>query len=532
MNRKLLVLPAVVGLIVPALAACGGSNGGSGGSGDTIVVGTTDQIEATKDEPSPLDPAAAYDIGEWNVLGNVFQTLLSYPRSGTQPVPDAASKCWFTDKAGETFRCDLKDGLEFSNGDKLTAADVKYSVDRQLGIQDPNGPSSLLDNVDKVETLGDSSVVFSLKTPDATFPFKLATPAAAIVDSKVYPKDKTYSGYRLTGSGPYSLASWKAGDEAVFNRNPHYKGAFTLSNSKIVLRFFKTSNAMVASLKSGGIDVMNRTMTPAEIARFQDSTSEKINLVEAPGAEIRYLVFNMTDPTVKNLAVRKAVAQVIDRQALVRDVYARTSQPLYSMVPQGIVGHTNSFFNLYGDPSPAAARSTLQKAKVSTPVTLNLTYTTDHYGESTAAEFTELKQQLESSGLFKVTIKGVPWSVFRPDAVKGAYSVYGMGWFPDFPDPDNYLAPFFGKDNFLGNSYDNSVIDNKIIPSERLIANRGATSADFGSAQQQIAENIPFLPLWQGKQYLAANSQITGTEWALNASSQMQFWQLGRGVKN
>jgi peptide/nickel transport system substrate-binding protein len=530
MNRKLLVLPAVAAIIAPALTACGGSSVGSGGSGGSIVVGTTDQVEATKEEPAPLDPAAAYDIASWNILGNVFQTLLSYPRTGTQPVPDAARTCAFRDKAGETYECTLKSGLEFSNGDPLTAYDVKYSVDRQLGIHDPNGPSSLLDNVDDVETHGAREVVFHLKSPDATFPYKLATPAAAIVDHKVYARTSTYKGYKTLGSGPYTLTSWKPGSQAVFSRNTHYKGAYTLHNSRIVLRFFPTSAAMVRALKAGSVDLVSRSMTPAQIASFQDNPSANINLVEAPGSEIRYLVFNMTDPTVRKPAVRKAIAQVVDRQALVRDVYARTSQPLYSMVPQGIVGHTNSFFNLYGEPSAAAARTTLSEAGIGTPVPLTLTYTADHYGESTAAEFAELKKQLEASGLFTVTLKGVPWTTFRPDAIKGDYAVYGMGWFPDFPDPDNYLAPFFGKDNFLGNSYDNATIDNRIIPAERHISDRGAVNADFEQAQQVIAQDIPFLPLWQGKQYLAAKPSITGTEWALNSSSQLQFWELGRGV--
>ncbi|MDI5967599.1 ABC transporter substrate-binding protein [Streptomyces sp. SL13] len=530
MNRKLLALPAVVAMIAPVLTACGGSSGDSATGGATIVVGTTDQIVATKDEEAPLDPAASYDIAGWNVLGNVFQTLLSYPRTGTTPVPDAASHCGFTDRASETYACDLRPGLQFSNGDPLTSSDVKFSVDRQIAIADPNGPSSLLDNVDRVETQGASRVVFQLKTPDTTFPFKLATPAAAIVDHQVYPAKKTYTGYRLVGSGPYSLTSWKAGDQAVFTANSHYKGAFTINNARIDLRFFKDSAAMVAALKAGSIDLTNRTMTPQEIAGFQDNTSDKYDLVEAPGAEIRYLVFNMKDPTVSQLAVRKAVAQVVDRQALVRDVYARTSVPLYSMVPQGIVGHTNSFFDLYHDPSVTAARQTLQAAHITLPVTLHMSYTTDHYGESTAAEFSELQRQLQASGLFKVTLKGVPWSTYDPDVIKGDYSVYGMGWFPDFPDPDSYLGPFFGKDTFLGNSYDNATIEKQIIPAERKVANRGSLTADFEQAQQIIAEQIPFLPLWQGRQYLAAKSDITGTEWALNASSQMQFWELGRGV--
>ncbi|MCQ4082645.1 ABC transporter substrate-binding protein [Streptomyces sp. RB6PN25] len=534
MNRKLLVLPAMVGLIAPALAGCGGSNGGSGGSGNAIVVGTTDQIQTSPGDGAPLDPAAAYTIDEWDVLRNTFQTLLSMPPTGTDPVPDAASSCSFTDAAGQNYRCTMRSGLEFSNGDPLTATDVKFSIDRSLHIQDPNGPSSLLDNIASVQTPDDSTVVFHLKTPDATFPLKLATPAAAIVDSKVYSADKVRDGYQITGSGPYTLDSLTPGDKAVFSKNPHYKGAYTLNNSKIELRFFKSSEAMQSALQAGTIDVMNRTMTPAQIAALQTSTaksqSQNIQLTQAPGTEIRYLVFNTNDPSVKNVAVRKAVAQLVDREALVRDVYARTAQPLYSMVPQGITGHTNSFFNLYGDPNPAAARSTLQKAGISTPVPLTLSYTTDHYGSVTAQEFAELKQQLEASGLFTVTLQGVPWQQFRPDEQKGKYAVYGMGWFPDFPDPDNYIAPFFGKNNFLGSPYNNSDIENNLIPRTRQQAERSSTVGSFQQAQDEIAQDVPFLPLWQGQQYLAARSDITGTEWALNASSELQYWELGRGV--
>ena len=532
MNRKLLVLLAVAGLIAPALAACGGSSGGSGDSGQAIVVGTSDQIRATKDNPAPLDPAASYDIGEWNVLANVFQTLVSYPRAGTQPIPDAASRCGFVGSANKVYSCDLRTGLEFSNGDPLTAADVKYSIDRQIGIKNSNGPSSLLLNVARVDTSGKLRVVFHLKTPDATFPFKLATPAAAIVDSKVYPRHSIYRGYRVMGSGPYQLTSWKPDHEAVFTANPNYQGVYRLENSKIELRFFADSADMVRALKSHKVDVINRTMTPAEILTFQDDTSSNINLVQAPGSEIRYLVFNMTDPTMRKLAVRKAMAQVVDREALVRDVYKRTSQPLYSMVPQGIVGHDNAFFNLYGgDPNVSAARTTLRNAGISTPIHLTLAYTTDHYGESSGAEVAELAKQLDGSGLFKVTPKGVPWAQFETNAFKGDYPLYEMGWFPDFPDADNYLSPFFGKDNFLGNSYDNATISNQVIPKEQDTADRGAANDELVQAQKIIAQQVPFLPLWQGNQYLAADSRITGTEWALNASSQLQFWELGRGVK-
>src|SRR5690242_5612106 len=92
MNRKTLVLPAVVGLLAPVLAACGGSASG-GDSGDAIVVGTTDQFTASKEAPAPFDPAYAYDVGTWNVLRQTVQTLMVQPRGDGEPQPEAAEKC-------------------------------------------------------------------------------------------------------------------------------------------------------------------------------------------------------------------------------------------------------------------------------------------------------------------------------------------------------------------------------------------------------------------------------------------------------
>ena len=151
MIRKSLVLPALLGMLVPVLASCG-MVGDSGGDGDAIVVGTTDKLELTEENPAPLDPATAYDINSWNILQNTFQTLMRMPRTGSEPEPDAAERCAFADRLSEQYRCTLRDGLTFTNGHDLTAEDVKFSVERMLKIKNPNGPFPLLANVDTVET--------------------------------------------------------------------------------------------------------------------------------------------------------------------------------------------------------------------------------------------------------------------------------------------------------------------------------------------------------------------------------------------
>ncbi|NEE11473.1 peptide-binding protein, partial [Streptomyces sp. SID7499] len=64
-----------------------------------------------------------------------------------------------------------------------------------------------------------------------------------------------------------------------------------------------------------------------------------------------------------------------------------------------------------------------------------LHYTSDHYGPATAEEFKAIQQQLNRSGLFDVSVRGEEWSQYRPEQKRGDYAAYGMGWFPDFPDP-------------------------------------------------------------------------------------------------
>ncbi|MDF3299858.1 ABC transporter substrate-binding protein [Streptomyces tropicalis] len=534
MNRKTLVLPAVVGLLAPVLAACGGS-GSSGNSGDAIVVGTTDRFTASKDAPAPLDPAYAYDVGSWNILRQTVQTLMTQPKGDGDPVPEAAEQCGFTDSGNERYACTLRDGLKFANGDPVTAADVKYSIDRALSLKADSGVFALLSTVDTVETQGDRQVIFHLKTADATFPFKLSTPVAGIVDPKNYAKGSLRNGFQVDGSGPYTMKADVKNNElvdAVFTKNPNYKGTVELNNDKVRMRSFADADAMGAALAKGDIDVMTRTMSPEQIQKLSNAADGNVDLVEMPGLEIRYLAFNTSAPAVKSRAVRQAIAQLVDRGALAGKVYGTQAEPLYSLVPATVTGHSNSFFNKYGDPSVSKAKALLAKGGITTPVKLTLHYTTDHYGSATKKEFEVLQQQLNSSGLFDVAIQGAPWAAFRPAEQKGSYEVYGMGWFPDFPDADNYLAPFLDKDNTLNSPYTNSEIRNTLIPQSRRQADRLAAANSLTSIQDIVANDVPILPLWQGKQYVAARDDITGTAYAINSTSTLQLWELGRGVKS
>ncbi|MFE7130423.1 ABC transporter substrate-binding protein [Streptomyces sp. NPDC057638] len=520
-NRTSLRTVAALACIFP-LVGCGLFADAEADGNQKIVVGTTSA-------PTTLDPAEAWD-GSWELYRNVFQTLLSFPTGSSAPQPDAARKCAFTGGDNTVYVCELREGLTFSNGEKLDARAVKHSIDRIRTIDVPGGPNGLLNSLASIETTGAHRVTFRLKTADATFPFILAAPATSLVPPEKYPADKLRDDGGLTGSGPYVLSSYTPKHKAELERNDDYKGFAKRRNEAVTIRYFQDSAAMVTALRKEQIDATYRGLSSEDVVKLQgkEPGNEHLRLVETVGADIRYLVLNPKDPAVGKIAVRRALAQVIDRGELVGRVYQGTAEPLYSMVPKGIAGHTTEFFDRFGEPDAAKARRILEKDGVETPVKLSLWYTTDRYGSTTANEFAELKRQLDASGLFSVTIQGKPWTEFQKGYQSGAYPVFGRGWFPDFPDAENFIAPFVGENNVLATPYESPVITKVLLPATRRETDRGAVADTFAQAQRILADDVRLLPLWQGKLYVATHEEIGGAERTLDPQTVMQMWELYR----
>ncbi|NUP20523.1 MAG: peptide-binding protein [Streptomyces sp.] len=511
---------AAIASISSLVAGCGVLSSDSTEEKGPIVVGTTAA-------PSTLDPAASWD-SSWELFRNIYQTLLSYPSGSTAPEPDAAENCQFTDSSNTKYKCELREGLKFSDGHDLDAQAVKYSIDRIRKIKVNGGPAGLLGSLDRVQVLNGREIVFHLNKADATFPFVLATPAMSIVDPDDYPADRLREDNGVVGSGPYTLETYDEGEKAELVKYDGYQGNAERKNDAVTIRYFQDSPTMVGALRDKELDVAFRGLAAEDIVDLQADDDDELQLIEGSGTEINYLVFNPKDPMAGKTAVRKAVAQVVDRAAIAHKVYKDTVEPLYSMVPKGLTGHTTGFFDDYGDPSASKARKILTEAGISTPVPLNLWYTSDRYGSATKGEFEELKSQLEESGLFKITLKSRPWKTYVTGYQNGEYPVFGRGWFPDFPDADNFIAPFVGKQNALGTPYVTPKITETLLPSSRAQSDRANVVKDFEEAQSILVNDARLIPLWQGRQYVAASAEISGAERALDPSTIMLVGELSR----
>lgn len=515
---------AILGAVSLVAAACGGGGGGgNGGSGSQIVIGTTDKVVS-------FDPAGEFDLGSGTPMSSMYQGLLRFDPGSTTPTPDAAKSCRFTDKLH--YECTLAANQKFWNGDPVTAQDVKFSFDRNLKIASPNGASSLLGVLKSTAAEGKDKVVFTLKYPFTVFPFLLTDTSFAIVDKNVFPAKKVLDSAKIVGSGPYMMAKYTSGSQLVLKPNPHYGGTLKLANKGVVVQYYTKASALKLDIEQGDVDVAFREFSPTDIASLKKESSKGVQVVEGQGAEIQYLVFNQKimpgDSAAQKLAIRRAAAYIVNRQAIASDVYNGTVTPLYSMVPSALPGHLDVFKDAYGpSPNVAKAKSTLRAAGVKTPVPLTIWWTPSHYGEPSADMYTDIKRQLQASGLFTITLKNAEWDTYEKAAFTDQYPAFQLGWFPDYPDSDDYTNSFYAKDSFLNDHFSDPKVDAD-VQTERGNNNQARRVAAFQDIQRVGAAQVPMIPLWEGKQIAVQRKGVTGVKQTLDVSYTFRYWLIGK----
>ncbi|MEW1583152.1 ABC transporter substrate-binding protein [Streptomyces microflavus] len=483
-----------------------------------ISVGTTDVAGA-------LDPAGAYDTGSWAIYSNLYQSLLTLKPGSAAPVPDAAQTCGFLGPSLMTYECTLRKGLKFANGHPMTADDVRYSFERMLSIASDTGPALLFPALDSVTARG-RKITFHLRDHDATFPLKLATAAGSIIDRTHYPKDALRPGTSVHGSGPYTLTEYTPGVRALLKPNPHYRGAAQVPKTPVEVRYYAEGGELATAWRRGDVDVAHRQLPPQMTATY-DPNKEGGRITEAAGTEIRTVVFDMRPASaMARREVRQAIAVLVDRGRIMTEVHRSTVEPLYSLIPRNVTGHTTSFFDTYdrGDDTTKRARRMLREADVPIPVTFTYAH---RAGETHAAEAEELRRQLEKTGLYRMKIVSKEWKHFQEGYFSGAYDAYGLSWAPDFPDPDNFTSPLVGHTNVVGNTYTNARV-NRLITNTQRHSDRKKTAATFREIQKEIAADVPLLPLWQKKEYVLASETMAGSQHLSDGTGIWRLWQLRR----
>ena len=473
----------------------------------TLVYGTTEKV-------TDLDPASAYDFHTWEIFQNIYQGLLSYPPGKTNLVPGLAVS-YKANAASDQFTFKLRKGVKFTDGTPFNAKAVKWTIDRVMRLK--GDPSWLVtDFVKSVDVIDDYTVRFNLTGPVAYFPSLVATVPYFPENPNVYPADKIIqnpeelNGGKLVGLGPYKVVSFKRDEEVVLEANPDYYGEKPKID-RIVIRYFADATTMRLALEKGEIDLAYKTLNPSDIADL--SKNPKFTTYKLSGPYIRYVCFETSESVFKDKRLREAFGALINRPEIMKKVFLNQNDPLYSMVPKGMIYHTDDFKTTLGDGNIALAEKLLKEAgySASKPFAFDLWYTPSHYGDTEVNMAEVLKAQLEKTPLVKVNIKSAEWATYKDQWKHKQMPAYLLGWYPDYIDPDNYTAAFAGTSGSKGMGiYFSDPEWDALFKKEQTNTDSAVRKQVFEQLQKMWTDECPTVPIFQGNLYVFTKKNVKG----------------------
>ena len=201
-----------------------------------------------------MDPVRATDAASQSFVYNTFQRLMTTETGTGLLKADAAAECTFIDEI--TYSCSLNTNMTFTNGNRLTASDVKFSIERAQHLAAPGTAAAFFDTLDKVLLVDEDRVDFKLKHPDNQFGHLLASPAASIVDEEVYSPTKVRANSQPpVGSGPVQLHR-KGDKEIQYWANLDYRGRGPAQTFTQVVKQYDSAEDLAAAAQAGEVDVV------------------------------------------------------------------------------------------------------------------------------------------------------------------------------------------------------------------------------------------------------------------------------------
>ena len=477
-----LLLAAAVGCTSPPPAPPG-----------AIVVGMTNSA-------LDMDPRVAADEASQKVHQLLYSTLVRIDEN-LRIVPDLAESLEQPDPL--TYVAKLRRGVRFHNGRELTAADVVYTF---RSLIDPafRGRTGAYRLLGAVDALDPYTVRFSLKEPFASFPINL-------VMGIVQDGSGVGAARETIGTGPYKLVSHAPDDRTVLAPfADYYQGA--PKNSGLILKVVPDDTMRGLELRKGTVDLVVNDVAPDIVAQLRKEG--RLKIITSPGTDYAYMGINLRDPILSNLKVRQALGYAIDREAIVNHLRRGLATPAVGIVPPMSWAFAADVFSFRHD--PALARRLLDEAGYPDPdgdgpqsrfeLTIR-TSTSEIYRVQAAV----IQHDLAQVGI-RLDIRSTEFPTLLNDATRGNFQLYTLQ-FVGVTDPDMLRRVYHSKQAppaGLNRVFYSSPEVDRLIDQAALPGEDEARRQLYVEAQQRIAADIPYIPLWYRTNVAVCQPDIEG----------------------
>ena len=341
-------------LMVLSLAACGSGNkdktdGGSGTpSGSGSYKDTLTWCQGS--DVTSLDPHQGKETPAVQVTCQIFDTLVVVNPETGELEPQIAESWEQTDDVTYVFK--IREGVKFHDGSEVTAADVKFSLERAINSA---AVSYIVDFIESVSDNGDGTVTIKTKYPYGPALRNLAIPFAAIVPKALVEADEANFILNPVGSGPYQFVEWKQGDHITMKAfDDYYAGKAATEN--LIMRVVPENAQRSIALETGEVDLAYG-LSVNDIPKVEDNPDLVANVISS--LSCTYISFNLNKAPFDNPLVREALSIAIDRQAIVDTINSGVGEPADAIIAPGVFGYYSTGVPEY---NPERAKELLAEA--------------------------------------------------------------------------------------------------------------------------------------------------------------------------
>ena len=495
---------------------------------DAVPMGG-EMIVTYNDDVSTLDPAIGYDWQNWSMIKSLFDGLMDYEPGTTDLIPDLAES-FEVSEDGLTYTFHLRDGIVFHNGRALTAADVKYSIERAVdpATQSPGqGFFGMIDGFDAMasgeagELSGiaapdERTVVFTLSRPDATFLHVLALNFAFAVPREAVEEAGAEFGRQPVGTGAFSLEEWSLGQRVVFARNPDYYREGIPRLDRIVFEVGQDPSVAFLRLENGEVDILGDGIPPARFVEVTQNPPEGTRVIEGGQLHTGYVTMNVNIPPFDNALVRQAVNMAINKDRIVRIINGRAvpaSQPL----PPAMPGYADDYEGYAFDPE--GAKALLAEAGLADGFTTELyamnTDPNPRIAQAIQQDLAAVGIMAELQTLAQSTVIAAGGEADQAPMIWSG----GMAWIADFPDPSNFYGPILGCGGAVPGGwnwawYCNEDLDARAAAADAMIAadDQEARLGEWRDIYLGIMADAPWAPVFNEQRFTMLRDRLGGPD--------------------
>ena len=483
-------------------------------------------------EPLSLDPQEADDEVSALVAAQLYEGLFDLDANGAI-VPAAATEVTASSDS-KTYTVTLRSGMTWSDGQPVTAQNYVDGVCRLLDpavgspyyylltdiapiVRAAEYASGDLADCSKIgiKAIDDLNLQIAVDRPAAFLPkllalslFWPAAPAPSAAVSETAPISSTLPA-GLVVNGAYLLAEQGANDHITLKKNPSYWNAAQVDVEQIEFRLLPAAAKQLAQYEAGDVQVAE--FPASETARIEADPGfkQEMHVLVRPGTS--YLGLNTQSGATADPAVRRAMAQAIDRQFLINEVLEQPWHvPAQTLIPPGVPGHQGDKPDVGLAYNPEAARATLAEAgygpdKPVPPV--ELWYNREGNNE---AIFKAVGEMLEAVGI-PVRLVSSSWNVYRdaldacnqPNRASASktpaqcpYNLYRMGWVMDYADPSSILDVVLGPKSAFQYTGWQSADYEKLIAEAAAEPDEARRTELYGQAERILLnDQVAVIPL-------------------------------------